>query len=230
VNNLRRCYVPASYQRRSRGNAAKDIRAALARGLARLPPPGRSSRATLASRPSRSSMSDSPAHAGPPRPDGQSALSWRPAAPSAGPGLRRVFFRSDVGPGLPSPSDDGGFEEFSEFCFTCAARSATCACESAICASIWPIRASRSASSSRSRAFAARSRAHLANLSQLTGHRRGVPDTRCTTPEPALSDPHDTPSRPQATRRSSARPQIRRQPSLRTQVDRDLLAQPPGEL
>jgi hypothetical protein len=30
--------------------------------------------------------------------------------------LRTVFFRSDFGVGFARPSDDGGFEEFFEFC------------------------------------------------------------------------------------------------------------------
>jgi hypothetical protein len=50
-----------------------------------------------------------------------------PGCPFGRPGLRPDFFRSDFGDGLPSPSDDGGFEEFFEFCRTRAARSATCA-------------------------------------------------------------------------------------------------------
>ena len=49
-----------------------------------------------------------------------------PGCPFGRPGLRPVFFRSDFGAGLPSPSEDGGFEEFFEFCPTLAARSATC--------------------------------------------------------------------------------------------------------
>ena len=50
-----------------------------------------------------------------------------PGCPFGRPGLRPAFPRSDFGAGLPSPSDDGGFEEFFEFCRTWAARSATCA-------------------------------------------------------------------------------------------------------
>jgi hypothetical protein len=43
------------------------------------------------------------------------------------PGLRPVFFRSDFGAGLPSPSEDDGLEEFFEFCPARAASSAICA-------------------------------------------------------------------------------------------------------
>jgi hypothetical protein len=39
--------------------------------------------------------------------------------------LRPDFPRSDFGADLASPSDDGGFEEFREFAFTCTARSST---------------------------------------------------------------------------------------------------------
>jgi hypothetical protein len=45
-----------------------------------------------------------------------------PGCPLGRPGLRPVFFRSDFGAGLPSPSDDGGREEFFEFCFAAAAQ------------------------------------------------------------------------------------------------------------
>ena len=43
------------------------------------------------------------------------------------PGFRPDFPRSDFGAGFASPSDDGGLEEFLEFCPAFAARSATCA-------------------------------------------------------------------------------------------------------
>jgi len=71
------------------------------------------------------------------------------------PGLRPVFFSSDFGAGLPSPSDDGGLLEFSGFCLTHATRSATCARNS----SRRPVSASTCAS------FAASS-------SRSLGHRR----------------------------------------------------------
>ena len=101
-----------------------------------------------------------------------------PGWPFGLPGLRPDLPRSDFGDGLTRPSDDGGFDEFREFAFTWAARSATCDCSaamawrssafsaacSAIRAACSPIRASRSASSSRSRVFAARS-----PLSPLSG-------------------------------------------------------------
>ena len=87
-----------------------------------------------------------------------------PGWPFGLPGLRPDLPRSDFGDGLAGPSDDGGFAEFREFAFTCAARSATCDCSKASCsrsaafsAACSCIRASRSASSSRSRVFAARS-------------------------------------------------------------------------
>ena len=50
-----------------------------------------------------------------------------PGCPFGLPGLRPLLLRSDFGAGLPSPSEDGGFEEFREFCRILAARSATCA-------------------------------------------------------------------------------------------------------
>jgi hypothetical protein len=84
--------------------------------------------------------------------------------PAAGAPGRPVLPRSDFGDGFAGPSDDGGFDEFREFVFTRAARSATCDCSKASCsrsaafsAACSSIRASRSASSSRSRVFAARS-------------------------------------------------------------------------
>jgi hypothetical protein len=80
-----------------------------------------------------------------------------PGWPSGRPGFRPDFPRSDFGDGFASPSDDGGFEEFREFAFTCAARASTRAPSTASRSSSTAIRASRSASSSRSRAFAARS-------------------------------------------------------------------------
>ncbi len=87
-----------------------------------------------------------------------------PGWPFGLPGLRPDLPRSDFGDGFAGPSDDGGFDEFREFVFTWAARSATCDCSKASCsrstafsAACSSIRASRSASSSRSRAFAARS-------------------------------------------------------------------------
>jgi hypothetical protein len=39
-----------------------------------------------------------------------------PGWPLGRPGRRPVFVRSDFGAGLPGPSDDGGLEEFFEFC------------------------------------------------------------------------------------------------------------------
>ena len=50
-----------------------------------------------------------------------------PGCPVGLPGLRPVFFRSDFGAGFARPSEDGGREEFPEFCPSLAARSATCA-------------------------------------------------------------------------------------------------------
>jgi len=54
--------------------------------------------------------------------------------PSCPPGLRPLRFRKDRGGGLASPSLDGGFEEFREFCASRASRSAirSSACSSAI--------------------------------------------------------------------------------------------------
>ena len=54
-----------------------------------------------------------------------------PGWPFGRPGLRPDFPRSDFGAGFAGPSDDGGFEEFREFDFTWAARSATCDCSPA---------------------------------------------------------------------------------------------------
>ena len=51
----------------------------------------------------------------------------RPRLPLRPPGLRPVFFRSDFGAGLASPSDDGGLEEFREFWPSRARSSATSA-------------------------------------------------------------------------------------------------------
>jgi len=115
-----------------------------------------------------------------------------PGCPFGRPGFRPLAFRSDFGAGLPSPSDDGGFEGFCEFIPTLAARSATCACSPAASASssaararstpssaTWPrstaISASRSASSSRSRAFAARSPAASSGTPVISGTSRTTP-------------------------------------------------------
>jgi hypothetical protein len=50
-----------------------------------------------------------------------------PGCPLGRPGQRPVFFRNDLGAGLRSPSEDGGPEEFFEFCPARAASPATCA-------------------------------------------------------------------------------------------------------
>ena len=50
-----------------------------------------------------------------------------PGWPLGRPGRRPVLARSDFGAGLPGPSDDGGLEEFFEFCPARAANPATCA-------------------------------------------------------------------------------------------------------
>jgi hypothetical protein len=121
-----------------------------------------------------------------------------PGWPFGRPGLRPDLPRSDFGAGLASPSDDGGFDEFREFVFTWAAKSATWDCSPAsvsrsspISAACSSIRASRSASSSRSRVFAARS-----PVSPLSG-----------TPEVSGTDErcHDSPQ--PANRRASKREQ-----------------------
>jgi hypothetical protein len=102
-----------------------------------------------------------------------------PGWPFGRPGLRPDFPRSDFGCGLASPSDDGGFEEFREFDFTLAVRSATCDCSAAICSSSVAICASRSAGSSRSRAFAARSPpAPSSGTAGTSGTRRTTPRLR----------------------------------------------------
>ena len=53
-----------------------------------------------------------------------------PGCPFGRPGLRPVFFRSDFGAGLASPSDDGGLEEFREF-WPSRARSSAASADSA---------------------------------------------------------------------------------------------------
>ena len=50
--------------------------------------------------------------------------SVRPSCPSCPPGVRPLFLRSDRGAGLPSPSLDGGFEEFRDVFFSRASSSA----------------------------------------------------------------------------------------------------------
>ena len=80
-------------------------------------------------------------------PGGPTSSIVAPGWPFGLPGLRPDLPRSDFGDGFASPSDDGGFDEFREFAFTCAARSATCDCSkascsrsaafSAACSSIW---------------------------------------------------------------------------------------------
>jgi hypothetical protein len=48
-----------------------------------------------------------------------------PGWPFGRPGFRPGLFGCDLGAGFASPTDDGGFEEFFEFCPALAARSAT---------------------------------------------------------------------------------------------------------
>ena len=135
-----------------------------------------------------------------------------PGWPFGRPGLRPVFFRSDLGAGLASPSDDGGLLEFFEFCFTRAARSATCArssatraCSSstcAACASSCAMCASRSASSSRNRALAVRNPAITSSGEAASPGTPGLSGTSRTLPEPALRKQRDTPGRPARARNS----------------------------
>lgn len=80
-----------------------------------------------------------------------------PGRPFGRPGFRPDFPRSDFGDGLAGPSDDGGFDEFREFAFTCDRSSARASRSAAFSTASSAIRASRPASSPRSRAFAARS-------------------------------------------------------------------------
>jgi hypothetical protein len=167
---------------------------------------------------------------GPPGPDGQSAPSWRPAAPSA-----CLAF-------VPSSSAATSARACPARPMMAASRSSPVLLHprgqvSDLRLQVRYLRLHLAdpriplSQQLRSRAFAARSPAFTSRTSASSPDTGGVADTRCTTSEPALSDQHDTPSRPQATRRGSAWPQIRRQPSLRTQVDRDLLAQlRPGPL
>ena len=66
---------------------------------------------------------------------------WNSAAPGVPgclPGRRPDDCRSDRGGGLPSPSDDGGLDEFREFSPNRRRNSATCACNASICAAcVW---------------------------------------------------------------------------------------------
>lgn len=66
--------------------------------------------------------------------------SVEPSCPSCPPGLRLLFFRSDFGSGLASPSELGGFEEFHEFTPSRALNSAisarACASASSATASL----------------------------------------------------------------------------------------------
>jgi hypothetical protein len=55
-----------------------------------------------------------------------------PRSPGCLPGLRPVFFRSDLGGGLTNASEDGGFDEFCEFLPSRASNSATRAVNAAI--------------------------------------------------------------------------------------------------
>ena len=109
-----------------------------------------------------------------------------PGCPLGRPGLRPVFFRSDCGAGLPSPSDDGGLPEFFEFCLTRAARSATCARSSSSSASRPAMRASRPASSSRSRAFDTRSPAITSSGESVSPVTQSASGTSRTLPQPTL--------------------------------------------
>ena len=80
-----------------------------------------------------------------------------PSCPSCPPGLRPVFFRSDRGDGLPSPSLDGGREELRGVCLS---RASSSAIRSRACASSSTARARAAcdpASSARSEATKAAS-------------------------------------------------------------------------
>ena len=137
--------------------------------------------------------------------DDRSGSSSRPAAPSAA-GLAASLLPQRLRGRLPSPSDEGGREEFREFCFTRAARSATSrrscpTCSrsspaSATCTRSSAISSSRSAISSRSRAFAARSPATVSARAAASPGTRGVSGTRRTPPQPAHRHQDNTPSRP----------------------------------
>jgi hypothetical protein len=50
-----------------------------------------------------------------------------PGCPLGRPGRRPVFFRNDLGAGLPSPSEDGGLDEFFDSALPAPPARATCA-------------------------------------------------------------------------------------------------------
>jgi hypothetical protein len=111
-----------------------------------------------------------------------------PGCPFGRPGLRPVFLRSDFGAGLPSPSEEGGRDEFFELDCTRAVSSATCACRAATSVRNSAICASRSPSSCRSLPLAARSAADSPGTWGISGTCR-------TPPEPAQGNQGDTPGR-----------------------------------
>ena len=109
-----------------------------------------------------------------------------PGCPCCPPGLRPVFFRSDRGDGLPSPSPEGGREELRGVCLS---RASSSAIRSRACASSSTARASAacdSASSARSEATSAAS-----TSSPEPASRQAHPDATTTQDrlprDPALS-------------------------------------------
>jgi hypothetical protein len=111
-------------------------------------------RMTLAGGPSAASSAPQPA-----QPPGSctttssgtaTCRSVRPSRPGCPPGLRPDRPRSDVGAGLPSPSLDGGLEEFREEAASCRFNSAISASCSAIRACSWAMILSWAATSAAS--------------------------------------------------------------------------------
>ena len=104
------------------------------------------------------------------------------------PGLRPVFFRSDFGAGLPSPSEDGGLLEFFEVCFTRAVRSATWALQPghpclqlidlrALCQQVRDVRIPLGQQLPQPRVGRAQSGGHLIRRGSLTGRIGHKPHT-----------------------------------------------------
>jgi hypothetical protein len=82
-----------------------------------------------------------------------------PASPSAAPGLRPDLPRSDRETGRPSPSADGGLEEFRELAPSLARNSATSARSTSSCSRNTSTSVSLASITCRSRALATRSAA-----------------------------------------------------------------------
>jgi hypothetical protein len=114
-----------------------------------------------------------------------------PLCPSCPPGLRPLFFRSDLGAGLAGPSLDGGLEEFRGFCRNRASSSTIRTRASASSARACSSAVSASASSPRSDATSAASTSYGGGPSSPGTQERYPPATahHAHSPSPGAHQP-----------------------------------------